>query len=74
MGTGFHGTLAGNVYSSSKKILDEIRAFKGLPPDDSDGDEVHDEVDPSEAATRQVRRGAIRKHVRRRLFGLAWSC
>lgn len=57
VGTGFHGTLAGNVYSSSKKVLDEIRAFKGMPPDDSDDDEVQDEMNPYEAATRQVKRG-----------------
>lgn len=32
VGTGFHGTLSGNVYCSSAKILDDIRAFKGMPP------------------------------------------
>eukprot|EP00752_Nemacystus_decipiens_P002251 g2132.t2 len=43
VGTGFHGTLAGNVYCSSTKILDDIRAFKGMQPvieaeeDDQDG-------------------------------------
>lgn len=36
IGTGFHGTLAGNVYCTSGKLLDDIRKFKGMPPVRSD--------------------------------------
>lgn len=40
VGTGFHGTLAGNVYCSSTKVLDDIRAFKGMQPAvEADGDD-----------------------------------
>ena len=51
VGTGFHGTLAGNAYCFSKKILDEIRAFKGMEAAEPDEDEPAD--DGSRA--RQVR-------------------
>ena len=39
VGTGFHGTLAGNAYCFSKRILDEIRAFKGMEAAEEDDDE-----------------------------------
>lgn len=51
VGTGFHGTLAGNAYCFSKRILDEIRAFKGMEPAEVDEDELTGDV----SATRQAR-------------------
>ncbi|CAM9132274.1 unnamed protein product, partial [Ectocarpus sp. 12 AP-2014] len=60
VGTGFHGTLAGNVYLSSKKVLDDIRVFKGMEPapaeeDEEDQDEDEDEDEgEGEAASSQA--------------------
>ncbi|CAM9445026.1 unnamed protein product, partial [Ectocarpus sp. 12 AP-2014] len=60
VGTGFHGTLAGNVYLSSKKVLDDIRVFKGMEPapaeeDEEDQDEDEDEGEgEGEAASSQA--------------------
>lgn len=50
VGTGFHGTLAGNAYCMSKRILDEIRAFKGMEAAEEDEDEPAGDV----SATHQV--------------------
>lgn len=37
-----HGTLAGNVYCFSEKVLDEIRSLKGMEPAKPDQDELGD--------------------------------
>lgn len=59
VGTGFHGTLSGNVYCSSKRILDDIRAFKGMEPAEAD----EDETGRDETATPQARRSScVRSH------------
>ena len=59
MGTGFHGTLAGNVYCSSKKVLDDIRAFKGMQPaveEEEAAGEGEEDQDETTARSPQVRR------------------
>lgn len=55
VGTGFHGTLSGNVYCSSKRILDDIRAFKGMEPAEAEGED-EDKAGRSETSTPQARR------------------
>lgn len=61
VGTGFHGTLAGNVYLSSKKVLDDIRVFKGMEPAPAEEDEEDQDEDEGEgeAASPQVRRPCV---------------
>lgn len=59
VGTGFHGTLSGNVYCSSKKILDHIRAFKGMEPAEAEGED-EGEAGRDETATPQARRRPLR--------------
>lgn len=64
VGTGFHGTLSGNVYRSRKTVLDEIRAYKGMEvvreeddEDDENGDE--DDDDEDDGPREEVRKGRL---------------
>lgn len=61
VGTGFHGTLAGNAYCFSKKILDEIRAFKGMEAAEEeeaeqagDGSPTHQAIIPRQLYYRRL--------------------
>lgn len=56
MGTGFHGTLAGNVYHCRKNIFDDIRAYKGMEPALPEEEEADDGEDHDAASREEVRR------------------
>lgn len=58
MGTGFHGTLSGNVYCSRKSILDEIRAYKGMEPAREEEEDMADEDEDDDSPREEVRKGA----------------
>lgn len=66
VGTGFHGTLSGNVYRSRKAVLDEVRAYKGMEvvreendEDDEDGDDDDDDDDEDDGPREEVRKGLL---------------
>lgn len=66
VGTGFHGTLAGNVYCSSSRVLDDIRAFKGMQPaveaEVPEGDDLEEAgQDGTGRSTSQARREEKRR-------------
>lgn len=66
VGTGFHGTLAGNVYCSSARVLDDIRALKGMQPAvEAEGDD-QEEAGQGDAgrSTSQARKEEKKKVVR----------
>lgn len=62
VGTGFHGTLPGNVYCFRPHILDDIRAFKGMEPAPQD-EPTEDVLNTSTASeVRRRRRFKIKAH------------
>lgn len=61
VGTGFHGTLPGNVYCFRPHILDDIRAFKGMEPAPQD-EPTEDVLNTSTASEVRRRRWFHLRH------------